>query len=33
MLASVHAALPAITITTKAFGIDWRVPSQPTSAV
>ena len=29
----VHAALPAITITTSAFGIACRVPSQPTSAV
>ena len=33
MLAMAHAALPAITMTTSAFGIAWRVPSQPTSAV
>jgi hypothetical protein len=31
-LASAHAALPAITIATSAFGIDGRVASQPTSA-
>src|ERR1700730_783350 len=33
MLARVHAALPAITIITSTFGMDCRVPSQPTSAV
>ena len=32
MLPSVQAALPAITISTSAFSIDCRVPSQPTKA-
>src|ERR1700682_4841770 len=33
MLARVHAALPAITIITRTFGMDSGVPSQPTRAV
>src|SRR5882757_3488070 len=32
MLASVQAALPAITIATSVFSVDCRVPSQPTKA-
>src|SRR3982074_1116006 len=32
MLARVHAALPAITIITTAFGMAWRGARQPTRA-